>query len=210
MLWWEIRKDIYDRDNKLVRESYPTLQFKYDEHILSLEGEIVLKTISGIPKKIKVKIVFPSDYPESAPKAYDVDKRFGGYTPNRHINIDNSFCLYLPEKVNIDFDKKHTILNFLDFLILFLRKQLIYECTGKWPGDEEPHGVEALEKLYYERFIGSDSPEIRIKLRKYWKGNLKIGRNDRCPCGNNKRYKRCHLLFIDAMKSLRRQNIGRL
>jgi len=193
MLWWEIRKDIYDRDNKLVRASYPTLQFKYDEHSLSLEGEIVLKTSSGIPKKIKVKIVFPSDYPASAPKAYNVDKRFGGHNPNRHINTDNSFCLYLPEKVNLDFEKKHTILDFLDSLIPFLKKQLIYECTGKWPGDEEPHGIEALEIFYYERFIGSDSPEIRIKLKKYWK-----------------RYKRCHLLFIDAMKSLRRQSIGKL
>lgn len=209
MVWWKIRDDIFKRDSHLVNDYYPCLEFQNNGSILSLEGEFVIKTNSGIPKSIRIKIEFPKDYPKSTPKAYDVENKFGGYNPNRHINTDNSFCLYLPEKVNFDFVKKHTILNFLDILVVFLRKQFIFERAGKWPGYEEPHGIEALEILYYGKFIGADSPEIRKKLRKYWETKLKVGRNNPCPCGNNKKYKKCHLPFIDKMKSLRSRYRGK-
>lgn len=114
MIWWKERADIFNRENGLIKKYYPSLTFKDNGEIISLEGEVVLRTISYIPKNIKIKIIFPPNYPKSLPKVYDVERKFGGYNRDRHIDKDNSFCLFLPEKVGLDLEKKHTILNFLE------------------------------------------------------------------------------------------------
>jgi len=210
MMWWEKRADIYSRDRGLVEKYYPALIFKTNKYRLSLEGTLVLKTSSGIPKTAKINILFPSDYPKSALRAFEVDNQFGGPNPERHINKDKSFCLYFPLKANFDFDHQHTIIDFIDVLLVFLKKQFIYERTGKWPGKEEPHAFEAYEKYYYEMYHGSDSPETRALLKKYWAINQKIGRNDRCPCGNGSKYKKCHLNYLERIKGeVRRFNFGK-
>jgi hypothetical protein len=34
-----------------------------------------------------------------------------------------------------------------------------------------------------------------------WQSRLKTGRNDACPCGSNKKYKKCHLQADEKAKS---------
>ena len=36
------------------------------------------------------------------------------------------------------------------------------------------------------------SPQLEQRLVPYQRLNFKIGRNDQCPCGSGKKYKRCH------------------
>jgi preprotein translocase subunit SecA len=59
--------------------------------------------------------------------------------------------------------------------------ELVMCSNGPWKHDPQ---LEKLANKYYTK-----STPINLKTRK------KVGRNDPCPCGSGKKYKKCHGVF---------------
>ena len=50
-----------------------------------------------------------------------------------------------------------------------------------------------LDRLAYER-------NMKQELNKIYSGQVKVGRNDPCPCGSGKKYKKCCGKNIDILR----------
>ncbi|MER0240087.1 E2 domain-associated cysteine-rich protein [Fulvimarina sp. MAC8] len=67
------------------------------------------------------------------------------YCPERHINVDGSFCLYWTEEEPLVFLNEDDVLLWWGKLLTFLRRQIAADSLRRWPGkgDARAHGAEA-------------------------------------------------------------------
>ena len=129
------------------------------------------------------------------PKVYEVGKRHQEIAENRnseiinlHINPeDNSCCLGIKSPDNRTFRIKPF---FHERVIPFLYRLSYVEKFGTdissndhW--EEYSHGNDGIKEYFAE-------------MINYAKSNF--GRNDSCPCGSGKKYKRCHFNDVEPIK----------
>ncbi len=194
-------------DRRLVAESYPKLTFVVNEaeERVSLEGEILLVSECGVRHEISTRVTFPRLYPLYEPTAYDAGDRFLALDRkprmDRHIldNPNGQCCLWLPPRSPWNPRDPNALRHFLDELAVFFDRQLIYDVTGEWPGPQYGHG----RKGYIE-FIGEELGEARDVVERILPlvtMEVDFGRNDQCPCGSGKKFKRCHLDAIERVKA---------
>ncbi len=190
--WFE-RSDghVLRAEEALVREFYPGLRFRLDadDGRMNLEGDFVLQTDCGITNSIAIRVVFPRNYPNFEPSAFDAGGRFP-VSLDRHIIKGGQFCLWLPPCSPWDKEDPKRLLRFLDEVAAFLERQMIFEATGIWPGDHYRHGRHG-----YEQFMSAILDGNVAHLAALFPvilGKADPGRNELCPCGSEKKYKRCH------------------
>ena len=192
--WFE-RSDgrVLRAEEALVKEFYPGLRFRLDANVgrMNLEGDFVLQTDCGVSTSIAIRLVFPRNYPESEPTAFDATGRFP-VSADRHIIKDGQFCLWLPPCSPWDKDDPNRLRRFLDEVTVFLERQLIFDATGGkiWPGDQYKHGAEGYEEFMLALLNGDDAH--LSSLFPVILGKIRPGRNELCPCGSQKKYKHCH------------------
>jgi SEC-C motif len=188
---------------KLLVAEYPTLKYVAEEETgtLSLEGRFAYDSQSGIKDEIKVRVVFPFDYPDREPRAYDSDSHFP-HTLERHFYddgyADGRCCLWLPPKSKWNPNDPESLRVFLDELAIFFERQLIFDATGTWPGAEYDHGSNGY--LQWIKEILENSEQLVEIFSTVLGGSAKLGRNKICPCGSGGKYKRCHLPTIDKIR----------
>jgi len=193
--WFE-RSDrsVLRAEEALVKEFYPGLRFRLDADAgrMNLEGDFVLQTDCGVSTSIAIRLVFPEDYPESEPTAFDATGRFP-VSADRHIIKDGRFCLWLPPCSPWDIDDPNRLCRFLDEVTVFLDMQLVFDATGGkiWPGDQYKHGAKGYEEFMLALLDGDDAH--LSSLFPVILGKIHPGRNEFCPCGSLKKYKHCHL-----------------
>ncbi len=156
---------------------------------MNLEGDFVLQTDCGITSSIAIRVVFPKNYPDSEPTAFDAAGRFP-VMADRHIVKDGQFCLWLPPCSRWDTDDPNRILRFLDEVTVFLERQMTFEATGTWPGGQYKHGPHGYEEFMLAILNGNAA--YFASLFPVILGKVDPGRNEPCPCGSQKKYKRCH------------------
>jgi hypothetical protein len=189
-------------DESLVATHYPTLAWHKNEDTgeLSLEGIFVYDTQSGIRDEIKICVVFPAFYPEQEPRAYEAGNRFL-HTLERHFYEDSyregRCCLWLPPNSKWNADDSESLLVFLDELVMFFDRELIFDATGKWPGPQYDHGYNGYTEWIME-VLGGDQ-QVLAKLSPLLSSSMKVSRNELCPCGRTK-YKRCHLHSVERIR----------
>jgi hypothetical protein len=176
-----------------VLREYPTLGHRIDEDAGSvhLEGNLVYPLACGIPTEVPVRIDFPFDYPRREPRAFDVARRFE-HGLDRHLAIDDgACCLWLPPKSRWDASDPDTLLEFLDEVYVFFHRQLVYDAGGQveWPGPQYGHRTDGYEQWITEEF--GDEQALRAFIPTL-NANVKNGRNERCPCGSGRKFKKCH------------------
>ena len=192
--WFE-RSDghVLRAEEALVKEFYPGLRFRPDADAgrMNLEGDFVLQTECGVSTSIAIRLLFPRNYPESEPTAFDATGRFP-VSADRHIIKDGQFCLWLPPCSPWDKDDPNRLRRFLDEVTVFLERQLIFDATGGkiWPGDQYKHGAEGYEEFMLALLDGDDAH--LSSLFPVILGKIHPGRNEFCPCGSQKKYKLCH------------------
>ena len=190
-------------DKGLVAAGYPTLEYytEADTDHLYLEGVLTYDSESGIRDHIKTRIVFPAFYPEQEPRAYDIANYFP-HTLERHFYKDSysegRCCLWLPPKSKWKPDDPNAILIFLDELVMFFERQLIFDATGKWPGPQYGHGYNGY-KEWVKEVLNVDGQSLGT-LTSVLISSAKISRNDPCPCGSLIKYKNCHLHRIEHIR----------
>lgn len=188
---WYARDDgaRLSHDRALVARGYPELDLRVDaeRRRVTLEGHVVLKeATSGIPTRLATRIEFPPDYPAREPVAFEVGGRFprGG---DRHINEDDgSCCLWLPPKSKWNSADPDALEDFLNEVASFFERQLVYEASGQWPGSQWDHGLAGYAEFVLEQLDGSSAVLDVLAT------TGEPGPNARCPCGNGRKYKRCH------------------
>jgi len=57
----------------------------------------------------------------------------------------------------------------------------------------ELHDLETLKEKFSEEEIKNYLKEVKISLTEKQRKTKKIGRNDTCPCGSGKKFKKCCL-----------------
>src|SRR5262249_32002220 len=93
---------------------------------------------------------------------------------------------------------------FLDQLVVFWERQLIYDDCGKWPGSAYGHDQEGYLQFVEEQ-LGGDA-KLAGALAPLVLGGFSVGRNEHCPCGSRRKFKRCHLWTVEE---IRRQVVRR-
>ena len=80
---------------------------------------------------------------------------------------------------------KHEICNIYNRYKLLARK---YNKT-----DEEDAEDEKRQTLAFNKFMSEQNEEQELPLDDFMRSETKVGRNDPCPCGSGKKYKKCCL-----------------
>lgn len=201
--WYERREGVavLAHDRTLVAREYPTLSHRIDNDSGSahLEGTLVYREACGIPIEVPVRIDFPFDYPRREPRAFDVAGRFE-HSLDRHFASDEgACCLWLPPKSRWDPKDPDALLTFLDEVVVFFDRQLVYDATGKtvWPGGQYTHRIEGWEQWIAEEFVDQQALKAFIPMLN---ANLKVGRNERCLCNSGRKFKRCHTPVIEHIR----------
>jgi hypothetical protein len=185
-------------ERAIVEEHYPDLAFQVNPELglMCLVGSIVLQADCGVPTRISVRILFPRDYPDLEPAAYDAAGRFP-VSDDRHIVAGGRFCLWLPPCSRWDKSDPNRLLRFLDEVSVFLERQLIYDVTGVWPGPQYKHHAEGYEEFMLS-VLGGRNDHFRALIPVIL-GQQHPGRNGLCPCGSNRKYKRCHAQAVEEI-----------
>jgi hypothetical protein len=197
-----------DQDQALIAEHYPELHFQVDHEKSRVEIDGLLRLVAdcGITTPIHVRLVFPDDYPDAEPRAFDIGARFP-HDSDHHFFTDGQCCLWLDLDSGWDRSNPNALLSFLDQLVLFFDRQLTYEATGSWPGGERPHGRNSATIDLVLDLINRDS-QLLDALMPTFANRSTVGRNSSCPCGNAKKFKRCHLGIVEHVS--RRIGLDRL
>jgi hypothetical protein len=164
-----------------------------------LEGTLVYRSESGIPTEVPIRIDFPFDYPMREPRAFDVAGLFE-HSLDRHFATDEgACCLWLPPQSRWNSSDPDTLLTFLDEVVVFFHRQLIYDATGRkiWPGPQYGHRIDGYEQWIAEEFDDEQALRAFIPILT---ASQKIGRNERCPCGSGLKFKRCHSEMIENIR----------
>lgn len=188
-------------DQALVAREYPSLSFRIDRESgdVYLEGSLVYRSESGIPTEVPIRIDFPFDYPNREPRAFDVAGLFEHSWDRHFANKEGACCLWLPPKSRWNISDPDTLLTFLDEVVLFFHRQLIYDATGRkdWPGPQYGHRLDGYEQWIAEEFDNEGALRAFVPVLN---ANLKIGRNDRCPCESGRKFKRCHAEILENIR----------
>ena len=134
----------------------------------------------------KLRIEYPANFParNQPPSVYlESHRDRWRNSGDSHIESDWKLCLFVPGESGIEFEAASSLNDLFAVIHTFLFKQRIYQkrlareqITGvaaKWPGEDRSHGERGIREAI--KAMGG------------------VGRNDPCPCGSGKKYKKCHL-----------------
>ena len=202
------------RDKALVCSRYPGLTYGMGvtQRQIILTGDIRYELACGVPTTANIRIVFPDSYPAQEPGAFDAGTTFP-HEPDRHFYPNGRCCLWLPPESEWRPGDPDALLHFLDQVCLFFDRQFIYDAlpdeSRVWPGGERGHGIEGYLE-YISDSLGGDKG-LFASLAPVLASHRQIGRNDACPCGSGNKYKKCHLIRVEATRrSIGPEKLSRL
>ena len=132
---------------------------------------------------------------DDRPKVYEVGGRYEGIAANEnvkpidlHFYPDGSCCLEL----NYAPDPSLTLGRFMDELVVPFFYRLSYT---------DRYGLEAARRNLWGEYSHGDQGYREYESEILSISAKKPGRNDLCPCESGRKYKRCHLDEVNAVKS---------
>ena len=202
-------------DRSLLNRLHPQLSYGINPEtgLMCLRGNLEYRLACNVPTRVAVCIVFPPDYPHREPVAYDSDNRFP-HVADRHFYANGRCCLWLPPESSWKPGDSDALGDFVDQVALFFDRQLVCEAQPperriQWPGGERGHGISGY--LEYIRDVLGGDEGAAAALTPVLVGHRRIGRNQQCPCGSTRKYKKCHLSpVIRARQTLSAGELTRL
>ncbi len=194
----ERRRRRLGADDALVRNRYPGLSLVQNDDTVEFAGAVTIGSESGLTTTIQTRIVAPDGYPDEEPTAFDVAERFPR-DPDAHINPDGSCCLWVWWDSGWDGQQPDAILKFIDQLVIFFHKQLLFEATGRkrWPGEARGHGQAGYKEFVCEALnIDLALLPVFLSLLVSWPESDKYLP---CPCGSTRKLRWCHAAAIEAL-----------
>lgn len=140
----------------------------------------------------EVKIVISETYPNELPILFEIGGKIERH-PDWHISRDGSCCLGPRIKLIRDLNGNITLIRWLEIHVIpFLANHFYKIKNGEYAGKHYSHGANGIVEYYQELWNIFKKSDIINKL-KLITHRSKIGRNDKCFCGSNEKYKKCHL-----------------
>lgn len=195
-----------------LTEHEPELTLDVDERSGSarITGLVAVAAGGSISRSFDIEIRYAGLNPFTNPDTYDPVRRFPP-DPERHIEPDGKFCLWLPQ-VAPHFDSPDGLAQHLHRVREFLVLQLMYELrrkrniTPRWPGDAWGHGIDGHEEWVREQIAKYPSCDMSIFLRDLAGGRRATSPDQRCPCRSGKTFRSCHRPLTELLKRQARNN----
>lgn len=196
-------------DSALVAEYYPGLRLERTDAGDAFVGKIVIGSASGITTPVDVRIQLPPRYPDIEPVAIDAASRFP-HEADAHIHADGSCCLWLPWESPWNARDPDGIVTFIDHVVEFFYKQLVFEANGhsRWPGAARGHGTAGFKEFVCEALAveGSVLTSFLPALADWPQAD----KYQPCPCRSGKKMRWCHGPAVVALLGrLGRQRVER-
>jgi hypothetical protein len=197
--WWEGAGSArFKRDRAIVAGEQPGLQIVERDGIMTLEGDVVIRSASGIPDRTPTLILFPPEYPTKEPMAFEPTNRFE-HDGNHHFWTNAKCCLWLDVATPWNPKDPDGLRMFLDQLALFYERQLIMlmDPTAPWPGGGWDHN-----EYGYIEFMRQEWGLSETAIRRM--ASALAGRRHNaspCPCGRRRQYRKCHRSQVDQFRS---------
>jgi SEC-C motif len=173
--------------------------FEYEEHHVDDGRLIVVGHLSrrrryGGTESLRVRLEYPSDFPDTEPKVIDQDKVFKPSAAGHQFS-DYSLCLQFPLRGEFSTDAEVLISEVLGAAWNWMVKRNIFERNGQrgWPGTAEEHGYAGpYRTLAVER--AAASREIFLEVWVEWaistRSYPRLG--ETCPCLSGRKLGKCH------------------
>ena len=187
--------------NQRVEFEWTELQARYPDLFLTRMPDGIFRIRGLLPvfdanndlrTSYNVLIEVAPDYPGSFPKIWETGgkiNRDGSW----HTNPDESCCVGTIIRQYHKLSSGMTLLKWVEiFAIPYLANHLYRVENGHYAEVERSHGLKGYWEEYSELF-GIDDPKRLMQTLRFGAGQIKIGRNDPCPCGSGKKYKKCFI-----------------
>jgi len=199
-IWWRKSPEEFDRFKREL-EAFETLSFQVEGDLVSVHGSWAVFGESKLITRYEVKIELPDDFPQSAPRVFEVGGRIPK-EPDYHINPgDNSACVFAQPERYEKWPPGSGIRDFLNGPMKeFFFSQAFRELNGTWPFGEWSHGGEGILEYYASRLGTGDLGTLRELLKLALLP--KLYRQWPCPCNPEVRVTACHADRVRTLSGL--------
>jgi len=180
-------------DVKSVLQKHPELEIiSYKRIPMGLEGIIDIYDLNETKRgSFQILVNFPPNYPNGFPSLRELSKLIPREI-DRHIYENGNCCVTVLQKQILESIKGITIQRYFnDYVLPYLANQIHFEEYGVWANEDYLHGY-AGQIQFYQETIGSNDLSIILKALEIATNFSKLSRNEKCFCGNNEKYKKCH------------------
>ncbi|MDD2807502.1 MAG: SEC-C metal-binding domain-containing protein [Patescibacteria group bacterium] len=219
--WYDTLPDRLEEEIRLMKEFHPSFDLSHSagESIFWTGYAKALRSDGSVITVLKIKIECPAAYPFLFPLVYDSENiLFNRGCPHLSNSSGGFFTLCYGNRLDpqLDFQGSTRVKDVVNYVCIFLARQWHFERYGFWP-DGQPHGELAF--LYHEikqdvlnpddlcpcgltekTYRHCHMPAV-LNVLNQWDLSLKgeirkrvdqvSGRNDPCPCGSDKKFKKC-------------------
>lgn len=191
-------------DREILRELLPAVKYKVPRgDLVEAEGVVsMMAPKSKIVTDVPTRIVFGKHYPVEGPSAFVLGSMFAPHDMTRHFMVDGSCCLTLLGVDDIwDAQERDALVPWVEQLVLYYHRQLIFDRTGRWPGPARPHGRAAYVQHLLETLLDRELIEAFLRFRSAPTTSFSASL---CPCKSQKSFAECHApLFLKLVTQLR-------
>lgn len=192
------------RDFREACLEFPELQLHVIEdkqYCYKLEGDFQIIDEEGFHwGTFHASIYFTDNYPKGFPILQDHSKAFP-WTDEWHIAPEDGLCCVCGPIEQAE--KSLSGIKVLDFITMyvfpFYANQIYKSEYGSYKNGEYAHEFDGLWQALFEEFNVSSKEEVKMLLSKM---DAKIGRNDPCFCGSERKFKKCHLNRIEIIEEV--------
>ena len=176
--------------------TYP--QFTFNKSKGRIEGEFELKNESTdlVLETYELEIFFSNrSFVSQFPQVYEISEKIPRIA-DRHMYENGMLCLATSLDEFINCSRGINLSYFTEKIIKpFLATQTLISLgeIDSFPQGEYSHGKKGILESYKEYFGLKSLDEAFLMLKAL---ALKMGRNERCFCNGQKKYKQCHLKLI--------------
>lgn len=196
-----------EKDLNSALNMYPKLKFIEEKRDKFLVGCLdIFDADDNYCDSFNIRLSIPNNHLNSFPKLFEVDNKIKNIDDS-HINEDGSCCVCSLQEEDKRLNRKGiSIVEYLkEFAIPFLANILYYREKGKYANGEYKHGIDGVVQFYQELFNIKNVNEILTEITKSI--TKTSSRNDKCFCGSELKYKKCHLKFKLELNKLSKKRL---
>lgn len=200
-----------EKDIESFLEIYPGYSFdkRPGKKYSKIKGEIdICDTAGSYLDSFDIEIWLDNDrYPYTVPIVRECSTKIERHE-DWHIDDDGCCCLDIEHELEFKAKKGIELVSFYQDSIYPFFANTIYKMNfGRYANGEYNHFFRGVVQFYSKKLLLTDNLLI-VKILKAVLSNNIPGRNARpCICGQDKKFKRCHLKCFDFLQCLTRARL---